>query len=419
MRNNMERAAKDKTVFDPVKLREDFPILRRKVHGKPLVYLDNAATTQKPSAVIDTLRNFYETHNANIHRGVHTLSYEATLLYEEAHEKAARFIGAPDWRSIVFTRNATESVNLVAYAWGLRNLKKDDEVLITLMEHHSNIVPWQMLRDRIGIRLNYVRVDKGGELELDGLTGLITDRTKLVSVVHASNVLGTINPVKRISDAAHKAGALVLVDGAQSVPHLPVDVTDMGCDFLAASGHKMMGPTGTGFLYGRPELLESMEPFLYGGDMIEKVTMERSTWNELPWKYEAGTPDVGGAVALGAAVDYLTAIGLENVSAYEDELLEYALGRLSEHEWIKVYGHGGGESVGVISFNVEGVHPHDVAGVLDEEGIAVRSGHHCAQPLMAHLGMDYAVRMSFYLYNTKEEIDLAVEAIKKARKIFG
>jgi len=415
----MERAAKDKTVFDPVKLREDFPILRRKVHGKPLVYLDNAATTQKPSAVIDTLRNFYETHNANIHRGVHTLSYEATLLYEEAHEKAARFIGAPDWRSIVFTRNATESVNLVAYAWGLRNLKKDDEVLITLMEHHSNIVPWQMLRDRIGIRLNYVRVDKGGELELDGLTGLITDRTKLVSVVHASNVLGTINPVKRISDAAHKAGALVLVDGAQSVPHLPVDVTDMGCDFLAASGHKMMGPTGTGFLYGRPELLESMEPFLYGGDMIEKVTMERSTWNELPWKYEAGTPDVGGAVALGAAVDYLTAIGLENVSAYEDELLEYALGRLSEHEWIKVYGHGGGESVGVISFNVEGVHPHDVAGVLDEEGIAVRSGHHCAQPLMAHLGMDYAVRMSFYLYNTKEEIDLAVEAIKKARKIFG
>ena len=415
----MERAAKNKTVFDPFKLREDFPILRRKIHGKPLVYLDNAATTQKPNAVIDTLRNFYEMHNSNVHRGVHTLSYESTLMYEEAHEKAARFIGAPDWRSIVFTRNATESINLVAYAWGLGNLKKDDEVLITLMEHHSNIVPWQMLRDRIGIKLNFIRVRRSGELDLDGLAGLITDRTRLVSVVHASNVLGTINPVKRISDAAHEAGALILVDAAQSVPHLPVDVTDIGCDFLAASGHKMMGPTGTGFLYGRPELLEGMEPFLYGGDMIEKVTMERSTWNELPWKYEAGTPDIGGAIALGAAVDYLSTLGLENVSAYEDELLEYALGRLSEHEWIKVYGHGGGESVGVISFNVEGVHPHDVAGVLDEEGIAVRSGHHCAQPLMADLGMDYAVRMSFYLYNTKEEIDLAVEAIKKARKIFG
>ncbi len=415
----MERAAQNKTAFDPLKLREDFPILRRKVHGKPLVYLDNAATTQKPNAVIDALRNYYETHNANIHRGVHTLSYESTLLYEEAHEKVARFIGAPDWRSVVFTRNATESINLVAHAWAFGNLKKDDEVLITLMEHHSNIVPWQMLRDRIGIRLNYVRVGRGGELDLEGLQGLITERTKLVSVVHASNVLGTINPVKRITDAAHKAGALVLVDAAQSVPHLPVDVTDIGCDFLAASGHKMMGPTGTGFLYGKAELLESMEPFLYGGDMIEKVTMERSTWNELPWKFEAGTPDIGGAIALGAAVDYLTALGPENAAAYEGELLAHALDRLSGHEWIKIYGHAGGERLGVISFNVEGVHPHDVAGVLDEEGIAVRSGHHCAQPLMAALGMDYAVRMSFYVYNTKEEIDLAVEAIKKAKRLFG
>ncbi|MEW6143961.1 MAG: cysteine desulfurase [Thermodesulfobacteriota bacterium] len=415
----MERAARKKPAFDPLKLREDFPILGRRVHGKPLVYLDNAATTQKPNAVIDTLRNFYETHNSNIHRGVHTLSYESTQMYEEAHEKVARFIGAQDWRSIVFTRNATESINLAAYAWGLKNLKKDDEVLITLMEHHSNIVPWQMVRDRTGIKLKFIRVDKNGELELDDLPRLLTDRTRLVSVVHASNVLGTINPVKRITDEAHKAGALVLVDAAQSAPHLPLDVTDIGCDFLAASGHKMMGPTGTGFLYARPELLAKMDPFLYGGDMIEKVTMERSTWNELPWKFEAGTPDIGGAIALGTAVDYLAALGPENVSAYEDELLEHALGRLSEHEWIKVYGHGSGERVGVVSFNVEGVHPHDVAGVLDEAGIAVRSGHHCAQPLMAHLGMDYAVRMSFYLYNTKEEIDLAVEAIKKAKKIFG
>jgi len=415
----MERAARKKSAFDPVKLREDFPILRRKVHGKPLVYLDNAATTQKPNAVIDTLRNFYETHNSNIHRGVHTLSYESTQMYEEAHEKVARFIGAPERRSIVFTRNATESINLVAYAWGLNNLKMDDEVLITLMEHHSNIVPWQMLRDRVGVRLKYIKVDDSGGLALDDLPGLITERTRLVSVVHASNVLGTINPVKHITDAAHGAGALVMVDAAQSAPHLPLDVTDIGCDFLAASGHKMMGPTGTGFLYGRPEILERMEPFLYGGDMIEKVTMERSTWNELPWKFEAGTPDVGGAIALGTAVDYLTSLGLEIISAYEDELLEHALSRLSEHEWIKVYGHGSGERVGVVSFNVEGVHPHDIAGVLDEEGVAVRSGHHCAQPLMAHLGMDYAVRMSFYLYNTRDEIDLAVEGIKKAKKIFG
>lgn len=415
----MEKAARKNIEFDPVKLREDFPILRRRVHGKPLVYLDNAATTQKPNSVIDTLRNFYENHNSNIHRGVHTLSYESTLMYEEAHEKAARFIGTREWRSVIFTRNATESINLVAFAWGLKNLKKDDEVLITLMEHHSNIVPWQMLRDRLGIKLKFIGVNKAGSLELDDLPNLLTERTKLVSVVHASNVLGTVNPVKRIAEEAHKAGALVLVDAAQSVPHMRVDVSDIDCDFLAASGHKMMGPTGTGFLYGKPGILESMEPFLYGGDMIEKVTKDKSTWNELPWKYEAGTPDIGGGIALGTAVDYLTALGLDNVSAYEHELLEHALGRLSEHEWITVYGHGGGESVGVISFNVEGVHPHDVAGTLDEEGIAVRSGHHCAQPLMAHLGMDYAVRMSFYLYNTREEIDLAVEAIKKAKRLFG
>jgi cysteine desulfurase/selenocysteine lyase len=402
-----------------VNAREDFPILTRKVHGKPLVYLDNAATTQKPRAVLGALRNFYENHNSNIHRGVHTLSYESTLMYEEAHQKVAQLIGAHDWRSVVFTRNATESINLVAYAWGLRNLKKNDEVLITLMEHHSNIVPWQMLRDRIGIKLNYIPVDGTGRLVLDDLPRLLSRRTKLVGVTHASNVLGTVNPVKYITEEAHKAGALVLVDAAQALPHMDIDVTDIGCDFLAASGHKMMGPTGTGLLYGKPGLLESMDPFLYGGDMIEKVTTEASTWNELPWKYEAGTPDIGGGIALGAAVDYLTAIGPGNISAYEDELLEYALGKLSEYEWIKIYGHGGGERVGVISFNVDGVHPHDVAGVLDEEGIAVRSGQHCAQPLMAELGMDNAVRMSFYLYNTIEEIDLAVEVIKRARKLFG
>lgn len=415
----MEKAVRKKIEFDPVKLREDFPILRRRVHGKPLVYLDNAATTQKPASVIDTLRNFYETHNANIHRGVHTLSYESSEMYEEAHGKVARFIGAPEWNSVIFTRNTTESINLVAYAWGLKNLKKNDEVLITLMEHHSNLVPWQMLRDRTGIKLKFIGVNKAGTLELGDLANLLTERTRLVSVAHASNVLGTVNPVKRITEEAHKAGALVLVDAAQSVPHMHVDVRDLDCDFLAASGHKMTGPAGTGFLYGKPGILEDMEPFLFGGNMIERVTREKATWNEIPWKFEAGTPDIGGGIALGTAVDYLTALGLENISAYEDDLLKHALGRLSELEWVKVYGHGDTDSVGVISFNVDGVHPHDVAGTLDEEGIAVRSGDHCAQPLMAHLGMEYAVRMSFYLYNTIEEIDLAVEAIKKAKRLFG
>jgi cysteine desulfurase/selenocysteine lyase len=415
----MQKLVKKSKPLDPHEIRGEFPIFEREVHGKPLVYLDNAATSQKPRAVIDTLTNYYEKHNSNIHRGVHTLSYESTVMYEDAHKKVASFIGAKDWTEIIFTRNATESINLVAYAWGLRNLSEGDEVLITIMEHHSNIVPWQMLRDMKGITLKYIGVDDAGNLKLDDLPRLLTEKTKLVSLIHASNVTGIVNPVKQITQQARKAGALVMLDAAQSVPHLPIDVSDIGCDFLAASGHKMAGPTGTGFLYGRGELLSRMEPFLYGGDMIEKVTMERSTWNELPWKFEAGTPDIGGGIALGAAVDYLEGIGLDNITAHEEELLRHALGRLSELDWIKVYGPREGERVGVVSFNVEGVHPHDVAGVLDEEGIAVRSGHHCAQPLMDEMGMDYAVRMSFYLYNTKDDIDLAIEALKKAKKIFG
>jgi cysteine desulfurase / selenocysteine lyase len=415
----MERAADKKNALNPLKLREDFPIFKRKVHDKTLVYLDNAATTQKPKAVIDSLKNYYEKHNSNIHRGVHTLSYECTVMYEEAHMKVAELIGTHDWRSIIFTRNATESINLVAYAWGLHNLKEGDEILVTIMEHHSDIVPWQMLRDRLGIKLRFLPIDGSGNLDLGVLPRLLTERTKLVALVHASNVLGTINPVKYITEEAHKVGALVLIDAAQSVPHLPIYVEELGCDFLAASGHKMMGPTGTGFLYGKTELLDKMPPFLYGGDMIDKVTIEKSTWNELPWKFEAGTPDIGGCIALGAAVDYLKALGLENISTYEDVLLDYALGRMSEYEWIKIYGHEKGESVGVISFNVEGVHPHDVAGILDEQGIAVRSGHHCAQPLMAELGMDFTVRMSFYVYNTKEEIDLVIEVLKRAKRMFG
>jgi len=405
--------------LDPVKIREDFPVFARRVHGKPLVYLDNAATTQKPREVLDSLADYYHAHNSNIHRGVHTLSYEATLMYEAAHRKVAGFVGAPDWKTIVFTRNATESINLVAYAWGLGNLKPGDEVLITIMEHHSNFVPWQMLRDRLGVKLKIAGVDPDGRLDIGEFESLLSEKTKLVSVVHASNVLGTVNPVKQMAEMAKAHGALVLVDAAQSAPHIRLDVEDLGCDFLAVSGHKMLAPTGTGFLYGREELLERMEPFLFGGDMIEKVTSERSTWNELPWKFEAGTPDIGGGVALGAAVDYLGGIGMDAIAAHEEQLLNHALERLSTYDWVELYGPSAEERVGVISFNVRGVHPHDVAGMLDEEGIAIRSGHHCAQPLMDRLGMEHAARMSFYLYNSKEEIDLAIDTLEKVKRLFG
>ncbi len=416
----MEKLIQRAGSIDPNLLKKDFPVFERKVHGKPLIYLDNAATTQKPQSVIDCIDNYYRNHNSNIHRGVHTLSYESTVMYEDAHKKVADFIGADKWNEIIFTRNATESLNLLAYGWGLHRLEEGDEVLITIMEHHSNIVPWQMLRDLKGIKINVLGVDDRGDLKLDELPDLLTERTKLVSIIHASNVLGTVNPVKEITRQAKEVGALVLIDAAQSIPHLPIDVSEIGCDFLVASGHKMLGPTGIGFIYGRESLLEDMEPFMYGGDMIEKVTFEKSTWNELPWKFEAGTPNIAGGIGLGAAVDYLDGIGLQNILDHEEDLLSYALEKMSAYDWIKIYGHKSTtESVGVISFNVEGVHPHDVAGMLDEEGIAVRSGHHCAQPLMSELSMDYTARISFYLYNNKEEIDLCVETLKKVKKIFG
>ena len=416
----MERLIKENESLDPKLLKNDFPVFEREVNGKPLIYLDNAATTQKPKSVIECIDTYYRKHNSNIHRGVHTLSYESTVMYEDAHKKVADFIGADKWGEIIFTRNATESLNLMAYGWGLHKLSEGDEVIITLMEHHSNIVPWQMLRDVRGIKINVIGVSENGDLELDQVSKLITDRTKLVSIIHASNVLGTINPVKEITRQAKEAGALVLIDAAQSVPHLPIDVKDIRCDFLVASGHKMLGPTGIGFLYGREQLLEEMEPFMYGGDMIEKVTMECSTWNELPWKFEAGTPNIAGGIGLGAAVDYLDSIGLDKILEHEEELLSYALDKMREIDWIQIYGHKSDtDSVGVISFNVEGVHPHDVAGMLDEQGIAVRSGHHCAQPLMSELSMDYTARISFYLYNTKEEIDLVLDTLEKVKKLFG
>jgi len=405
--------------IDTTKIRSDFPLFKRKVNGHTPIYFDNAATTLKPTTVIDSVNHYYKNLSANIHRSANTLSYESSLLYDNAHKKVADFIGAENWHEIVFTRNATESINLVAYSWGLHNLKKNDEILITIMEHHSNIVPWQMLEKVIGVKIKYLDVNDNGTLKLEELPKLLTNKTKLVAIVHASNVLGTVNPVKKIVKEAKKVGALVLVDAAQSVPHLKIDINDMGCDFLVASGHKMVGPTGIGFLYGREELLGDMQPFMYGGDMIEKVTLEYSTWNELPWKFEAGTPNIAGGIGLGAAVDYLTEIGLENIFEHEKKLLTYALNILNDYPWINLYGPEAKDRIGNISFNVDGVHPHDVSWILDNEGIAVRSGNHCAQPLMNKLGIENAVRVSFYFYNTKEEIDKFIGALIKTHELLS
>lgn len=406
--------------LDPHLIKRDFPIFTRTVHGKPLVYLDNAATTQRPQFVIDAVTDYYRHYNANVHRAVHTLSHEASVAYEEAHKKAAKFVNARSWREIVFTRNATEALNLVAYAWGLHNLQPGDEVLITIMEHHSDIVPWQMLRELKQIRLKFLDVTDEGRLKVEELPKLLTPRTKLVGVVYASNVLGTINPVREIIEAAKRVGAVTVVDAAQAAPHIPIDVQALGCDFLAVSGHKMLGPTGIGFLYGRRELLESMHPFLHGGDMISTVTTESVTFNELPWKFEAGTPNIAGGIGLGAAIDYLSALGLESVYAHEQKILEYALGKLLQINGLEIYGPKDiKDRLAVISFNLKGVHPHDVAGILDEAGIAVRSGHHCAQPLMRRLGMDNTARASFYIYNSEEDVDALVDALKTAQKLFS
>ena len=414
----MEKVINKLPSFNAYEIRSDFPIFSRKVNGKPLIYLDNAATSQKPRRVIDGLKSYYENNNSNIHRGVHTLSYESTVMYEDAHKKVAGFIGASDWKEIVFTRNATESLNLIAYSWGLHNLDKGDEVLISIMEHHSNIVPWQMLCQARGIVLKFIDVDEKGNLDLESFERLLTDKTRVVSIIHVSNVLGVVNPINYISKKAREQGAILIIDAAQSVPHINLNVKELDCDFLVASGHKMLGPTGIGFLYGKKALLESMEPFLFGGDMISTVTKEKSTWNELPWKYEAGTPNIAGGIGLGFAIDYLENIGLEQIEEHESELLDYTLNNLKELPWLEIYTPLEGQRVGVVSFNVKGVHPHDVAGVMDEDGIAVRSGHHCTQPLMNRLNIEYALRASFYLYNTKEEIDQFLISLKRAYKIF-
>jgi cysteine desulfurase/selenocysteine lyase len=406
-------------MFDVESIRKDFPILQRTVHGKPLVYLDNAATSQKPLAVIDALVEYYERYNANIHRGLHTLAEEATARYEEVREKVRRFINAPDKASIIFTRNATESMNLVAYAWGRTHIRAGDEIVLTVMEHHSNIVPWQVLAKETGAVLRFVDIDDEGRLR-DDWREMIGEKTRLVALTQMSNALGTINPVREIANAAHRHGALVLVDGAQSVAHMPVDVQDLDCDFLAFSGHKMLGPTGVGVLYVRRSVLDDMTPFLTGGHMISKVSLEETTWNELPWRFEAGTPNIADVIAFGAAIDYLESLGMETVRRHDVELTTYALDVLAQIPNLKLYGPSDPSDRGcAISFNYGELHPHDLGTVLDSYGVAIRAGHHCTQPLMNRLGVPATARASLYVYNRREEIDVLAEGIQEAARFFG
>ena len=401
-------------------IRKDFPILERETaNGVRVIYLDSTATSQKPLAVIEAMNDFYRRSNANIHRGVHTLAEESTALYEGAREKIAKFINAASSRQIIYTRNTTESINLVAYTWARANLKAGDLVILTEMEHHSNLVPWHMLATERGIELDFIPVTEDGLLDLDAYRKLLARNPKLVSFTHMSNVLGTINPAMEIIRLAHDAGAVTLVDAAQSVPHLAVDVQSLDADFLAFSAHKMCGPTGIGVLYGKANLLESMPPFLGGGDMIKEVKLHSFRPNTLPHKFEAGTPAIAEAVGFGAAVDYLTSIGMDAISAHEHAITEYALERLEEIPGVKVFGPSADKKGGVVAFTLEGVHPHDVAQILDRDGIAVRAGHHCAQPLHDKFGIPATSRASFYLYNTKDEVDLLVNGIYKVKEMFG
>jgi len=395
-------------------IRKDFPILKRKINGKPLVYLDNAATTQKPFQVIEKITDYYSNHNANIHRGIHRLSEEATEDYEGTRGKTAKFVNAGD-NEIVFTKNTTESLNLLAYSF-FRTLKKGDEIVLSIMEHHSNIVPWQMLIER-GVKLKFTDINGDGSLKINHLEKLVTKKTKIVSITHTSNVLGTINPIKEITKIAHDAGAFMIVDGAQSVPHMHVDVKKLGCDFLAFSGHKMLGPMGVGVLYGREDSLRNVTPFLRGGDMIKEVHQQEATWNDIPWKFEAGTPNVADVIGFGAALDYLNEIGMNNIENHEKMLTKYAMHQLSSIKGLTIHGTAK-EHGSALSFSLAGVHPHDVATILDSEGIAIRSGHLCAQPLMERLGVPAVSRASFYLYNTKEDVDKLINGIEKVSKTF-
>lgn len=401
-------------------IRKEFPIFQREIKpGTPLVYLDSTATSQKPMAVIEAMDSYYRRSNANIHRGVHTLAEEATSMYEQARVKIAGFINAPSAHQIVYTRNTTESINLVAYSWARANLKSGDLVILTEMEHHSNLVPWQILQAERGIELDFIPVREDGVLDLESYKALLSRGPKLVSFTHMSNVLGTINPAAEMIRLAHEAGAVALVDAAQSVPHLKVDVQSLDADFLAFSAHKMCGPTGIGILYGKMDLLEAMPPFLGGGDMIKEVKLRSYRPNALPYKFEAGTPAIAEAVGFGAAVDYLSSLGMDAIAAHEHEITEYALERLEEVPGVKLFGPGADQKGGVAAFTLEGVHPHDVAQILDQDGIAVRAGHHCAQPLHEKFGLPATSRASFYLYNTKGEVDMLINGIYKVKELFG
>jgi len=405
-------------VYDVDRIRGDFPILSQHVHGKPLVYLDNAATTQKPRAVLDAIEHYYVHDNANVHRGVHTLSERATIAYENARTRIARFVGAGSGKEIVFLRGATEALNLVAHSLAQTELREGDEIVVSYMEHHSNIVPWQMACSRTGARLRVVPVDEDGELMLDELSSLLGPRTKIVAVTHVSNALGTVNPIARIAEMAHAVGARVVVDGAQAVPHIALDVRALGCDFYAFSGHKVYAPMGIGALWGKPELLEKLPPYQGGGEMILSVTFENTTYNAVPHKFEAGTPDVAGAVGLAAAFDYLDALGLENVAAHEHELLAYAREALLSVPGLRVVGNAR-EKAGVHSFVLEGIHPHDIGTILDHEGIAIRTGHHCAQPVITRFGLPATARASFGLYNTREDVDRLVAGLLRVQEMMG
>jgi cysteine desulfurase/selenocysteine lyase len=408
------------TTINISKIREDFPILKRLVNGKPLVYFDNAATSQKPNHVLNAIDEYYRNNNANIHRGIHKLAEEATLAYEKAREKTAKFVGAKHAEEIVFVRNATEGLNLIAFAWGRANISKGDKIVLTIMEHHSNIVPWQMLAKEVGARVEFIEITSEGTLRDDQVSEKIDNDTKVVAVTHASNVLGTINAVEQIGRAAHRVGALYVVDAAQSVPHMRVNVKEMDCDFMAFSGHKMLGPTGIGAVYGKKQILENTPPFLGGGEMIREVHTTGATWKDIPYKFEAGTPNAAGAIGLGAAIDYLNRIGMKQVYDHERELTAYALEKMREVDGITTYGpRDPAGRVGVIAFNLGDIHAHDLASILDEEGIAIRSGHHCAQPLMEFLNVAAASRASFYVYNTREEVDVFINALENARKLFN
>jgi cysteine desulfurase/selenocysteine lyase len=411
-------AVRTATGLDLVKIRSDFPILAQKVHGRNLVYLDNAATSQKPRAVIEAIVRYYEQLNANIHRGVHTLSVRATEAHDAARQTVKQFLNAGDRREIIFVRGATEAINLVAQSYGRTHVVAGDEVLITAMEHHSNIVPWQILCEEKGAQLKVAPIDDNGELQLDKFEKLIGPRTKIVAVTHVSNALGTVNPLREMIEMAHRRGVPVLVDGAQAVPHFAVNVQALDCDFYAFSGHKVYGPTGIGVLYGKRALLDAMPPYQGGGDMISSVTFEKTIYNVLPFKFEAGTPDICGAIALGAAIDYIDGIGMDKIAAHEHELLAYATEAVGAIPGVQLIGTAS-ERAGALSFVLDGVHPHDLGTILDREGIAIRTGHHCAQPVMERFGIPATARASFAVYNTKEEVDALVEGIQVAREVFA